>query len=449
MSVGRRRDAVLRRGALGGGALARRELPAHPGPAMSPAGTAQSSKGSQSLLVLLAALGVVAFLYGITRSQPATTWGIYLVNLLFWSSLAITGPAIAGMIQLTEARWSPDREADGAHDGGVPAGLLRLPGPLLRAPACSIPWVDDAAFRSRRPGSTCRSCRCASASVSCCSTGSPSPLRARCSRSTMPAGDSPAALARRNRLGYHPPDALRGHAVPLGLRPLMSIDPTWYSGLFGGYFVVTSLYTGFGLRHVPRRSAPMRAASAGSRPRASRTSRSSVRDVIFWMYFFYSQYLVIWYGNVPVETKFFLRRFFVQPWTTLAFAIFVVGALIPFAYLLKRLTGRPPTRHKVFIVILFMGWIADLLRADHARVPDGVAGQRAADRSGGDPHHRRVLLALRPEPQLVRRPLSAALDLPRDLGGFARLPQETGEPPTAPRPRRSARRGGARVRMSA
>ena len=36
-------------------------------------------------------------------------------------------------------------------------------------------------------------------------------------------------------------------AVPLGLRPLMSLDPTWYSGLLGGYYVVTSLYTGFGL----------------------------------------------------------------------------------------------------------------------------------------------------------------------------------------------------------
>src|SRR5262245_64535911 len=75
---------------------------------MSPAGpSAAPSPGAQPLFVLLAALGVVAFLYGITRPQPATTWGIYLVNLLFWSSLAITGPAVAGMIQVTEGRWSP------------------------------------------------------------------------------------------------------------------------------------------------------------------------------------------------------------------------------------------------------------------------------------------------------------------------------------------------------
>jgi hypothetical protein len=36
----------------------------------------------------------------------------------------------------------------------------------------------------------------------------------------------------------------------------------------------------------------------------------------------------------------------------------VVGWLIPFGYLLKRLTGRPPTRHEVLKVILWMGWIA-------------------------------------------------------------------------------------------
>jgi hypothetical protein len=51
----------------------------------------------------------------------------------------------------------------------------------------------------------------------------------------------------------------------------------------------------------------------------------------------------------------------VDPWRTLAFVIFIFGALIPFCYLLKRLTGRPPARHKVFVVILFFGWICIFL----------------------------------------------------------------------------------------
>ena len=324
---------------------------------MSPAGTAQASKGVQSLLVLLAALGIVAFLYGITRSQPATTWGIYLVNLLFWSSLAITGPAVAGMIQLTEGRWSPTVKQMALTTAGFLPVSFVLFLILFFGRRVLYSWVDapvpikavwlNVPFMSLRIG------------LGVLLLYGVALVFARAVIAEHQAGgDSPAALARRTRLGTI---LLMLYVVVLslwGFDLVMSIDPTWYSGLFGGYYVVTSLYTGFGLVTF----LVIRANARG----VSRVSPASIQDIakltfamcIFWMYFFYSQYLVIWYGNVPVETKFFLRRFFVEPWTTLAFAIFVVGALIPFAYLLKRLTGRPPTRHKVFIVILFMGWIA-------------------------------------------------------------------------------------------
>ena len=324
---------------------------------MSPAGTAQSSKGAQSLLILLAALGIVAFLYGITRSQPATTWGIYLVNLLFWSSLAITGPALAGMIQLTEGRWSPAVKQMALTTAGFLPVSFVLFLILFFGRHVLYSWVDtpvpikaawlNVPFMSLRIG------------LGVLLLYWVALVFARAVIAEHQAGgDSPAALARRTRLGTI---LLMLYVVVLslwGFDLVMTIDPTWYSGLFGGYYVVTSLYTGFGLVTF----LVIRANARG----VSRVSPASIQDVakltfamcIFWMYFFYSQYLVIWYGNVPVETKFFLRRFFVEPWKTLAFAIFLVGALIPFAYLLKRLTGRPPTRHKVFIVILFMGWIA-------------------------------------------------------------------------------------------
>src|SRR2546428_5461 len=56
---------------------------------------------------LLAALGALAFVLGVNSAEAARVWSIYLVNLVFWSGLAVTGPAIAAMMQLTEARWSP------------------------------------------------------------------------------------------------------------------------------------------------------------------------------------------------------------------------------------------------------------------------------------------------------------------------------------------------------
>jgi hypothetical protein len=79
------------------------------------------------------------------------------------------------------------------------------------------------------------------------------------------------------------------------------------------------------------------------------------------MYFFWSQYIVIWYGNVPVETRFFIQRVFVQPWTTVAWVVLVVGWLIPFAYLLKRLTGRPPQRHAPLVVVAVFGLVGVFL----------------------------------------------------------------------------------------
>jgi hypothetical protein len=81
-----------------------------------------------------------------------------------------------------------------------------------------------------------------------------------------------------------------------------------------------------------------------------------VRDVDVLL----SQYLVIWYGNVPwrpLLPSSLLRGSL----ATMAFVIFIAGWLIPFAYLLKRLTGRPPAAHKPLVVILFMGWTAIFL----------------------------------------------------------------------------------------
>jgi len=80
-----------------------------------------------------------------------------------------------------------------------------------------------------------------------------------------------------------------------------------------------------------------------------------------WMYFFWSQYLVIWYGNVPIETRFFLRRVFVDPWRSVAWTVLIVGWALPFCYLLKRLTGRPPQRHTPLLVVSLMGLFAIFL----------------------------------------------------------------------------------------
>jgi Ni/Fe-hydrogenase subunit HybB-like protein len=309
------------------------------------------------LLVLLTILGIVAFLYGVAQADPTRVWGIYLVNLLFWSSLSITGPALAGMIQVTEGRWSPSIKRIALTTAGFLPVSFVLFVVLFWGRAVLYPWVTEplpvkaawlnVPFMSLRIGLGVLllywvAMRLVKAVLS----------------EDLPGGDSATAVNRRNRLSTV---LLILYVVVLslwGFDLIMSLDPRWYSGLLGGYYVVTSMYTGFGLVTFLTIRSNERGLSRVAPPAIQDVAKLTFALSVMWMYFFFSQYLVIWYGNVPVETRFVARRFFGQPWGYIAWAIFIIGWLIPFSYLLKRLTGRPPERHQVFKVILIFGWVA-------------------------------------------------------------------------------------------
>ena len=320
-----------------------------------------SARASQNILYVLALVGAAAFVYGALQPQPTRAWGIYLINLLFWSSFAITGPAIAGMMQLTEARWSPTVKRVALSTAGfLPVSLLLFLVLLAFGLGTLYPWVNDPSLVVKKqvwlnvPFLLVRTV----VGVALLYWVAWSLLKAVFAESPQ---DDVAALARRNRLSTI---LLFLYVIVLslwGFDLLMSLDPRWYSGLFGGYYVVTSLYPGFGLVTFLVIRANARGLTAASPSSIQDVAKLTFAMCVMWMYFFFSQYLVIWYGNVPVETRFFLGRFFVDPWRTLAFVILIVGALVPFSYLLKRLTGRPPTAHKPLVVILFMGWTAIFL----------------------------------------------------------------------------------------
>src|SRR5207244_2422697 len=93
------------------------------------------------LWAVLAALGALAFLVGVNSADAASVWSIYLVNLVFWSGLAVTGPAIAGMMQLTEARWSPSvRRIALTTSGFLPAAFVLFL-VLFAGQTTLYPWV--------------------------------------------------------------------------------------------------------------------------------------------------------------------------------------------------------------------------------------------------------------------------------------------------------------------
>jgi hypothetical protein len=325
-------------------------------------------------LAVLAILGVVAFVWGLIAGDPRHVWSIYLVNVVFWTSLGATGPAIAAMMQLSEARWSPSVRRIALTTAGFlpPAFVLLLV--LFFGRESLYPWVTKPvpvkAVWLNTPFFWARSLVLAAALFATCF------VFARALLTDAPPAGQARERDRRNRLAVVLLFLWMITVSLWGFDLVMTLDPIWYSGLFGGYFVVTALYTTFCLLAIF-------AVRANARGLAS-IPPAAIQDVaklqfsmsVMWMYFFWSQYLVIWYGNVPIETRFFVRRFFVQPWQTLAWVVFVMGWLIPFAYLLKRLTGRPPERHSPLVTVAFMGLIAIFLERVLVVFPSVSAANR-------------------------------------------------------------------------
>jgi hypothetical protein len=61
--------------------------------------------------------------------------------------------------------------------------------------------------------------------------------------------------------------------------------------------------------------------------------------IIFWAYIGFAQYMLIWYGNIPEETEWFLKRN-IESWNILSTFLVVGRFFVPFLYLLFELAKR-------------------------------------------------------------------------------------------------------------
>ena len=91
---------------------------------------------------------------------------------------------------------------------------------------------------------------------------------------------------------------------------LMSLDPHWYSTIFGFIIVAGEGMAAFCLAII------VLSTLSGREPLASVVKPVHFHDlgnltlafVMLWAYFSFSQFLIIWAGNLPEEIPFFLER---------------------------------------------------------------------------------------------------------------------------------------------
>ena len=140
---------------------------------------------------------------------------------------------------------------------------------------------------------------------------------------------------------------------------IMSLDPHWYSSIFGVYFITGAGVAGFAFISLMALYLSQRPPLAGV-IRAKHFhdyGKLLLAFVMLWSYMAVSQLLIIWSGNLPEETPWYLHR--VQGgWQWVSVALVLFNFLLPFLLLLSRDLKRDARRLAVVAVfVLVMRWV--------------------------------------------------------------------------------------------
>ena len=140
---------------------------------------------------------------------------------------------------------------------------------------------------------------------------------------------------------------------------LMSLDPHWYSTIFGVYYFagcVVSVYAFLPIAvFMLQRSGFLRRAVTVEHYHD--LGKLLFGFVVFWAYIGFSQYMLQWYGNIPEETRWFAVRQ-QNGWGYVGLTLVFGHFLLPFLALLSRgPKRRPGVLVGVAAWVLLMHWV--------------------------------------------------------------------------------------------
>ena len=134
---------------------------------------------------------------------------------------------------------------------------------------------------------------------------------------------------------------------------MMSLDPHWYSTMFGVYYFAGSLVGIFAFMAIF--AVAMRRAGllggAVTLEHLHDLGKLLFAFTVFWAYIAFSQYFLIWYANIPEETIFYARRA-QGSWLTLSKMLMWGHFGIPFLFLMSRNIKRRPA-----LLVLGSAWM--------------------------------------------------------------------------------------------
>ena len=325
------------------------------------------SRSGRGILWVLLGVGAVTFLLEMKGSHAQRAWQVFLVNFLFWFSLAQGGIVFAATYDLTRAKWGGTLRWLAQGMGMfLPISLLFF-FVLFGGTDMLLPWVTEPVpekaqwlnvpflfsrdtlalvilygfnlaylFYALRPGVGARLEQ---------HQGAPSLLV----RLLVKGWRGYDAEQERSQhvLAFLVPIFLMVYVVVfslLGFDWVMSLDPHWYSTLFGAYFFISSFYLGLAATAI---IAILLRKSLSLDTMNGHMSFHDLGKLLFGFClvagdFFWSQYVVIWYGNIPEETHYIILRTREMPWTVISWLVLILCFIGPFVVLLSRRVKENP-----------------------------------------------------------------------------------------------------------
>ncbi|HEY2894453.1 MAG TPA: hypothetical protein VGJ16_09585 [Pirellulales bacterium] len=142
---------------------------------------------------------------------------------------------------------------------------------------------------------------------------------------------------------------------------VMSLEPDWFSSMYGVLFIAAQAVSGLALAIVVtsrlREREPWREVVQISR--LHDLGNFLLAFVMFWTYVVFMQFLIIWSGNLPEETPWYLRRIR-GGWEWIAVALAAFHFALPFLLLLSRNLKRNPRRLAAVAIALLAMRLVDL-----------------------------------------------------------------------------------------
>ena len=330
---------------------------------------------------IAAVLGGAVLVWGLMGAATERTWWAYHFNFVFWSAIAQAMVVFAATQKLAKGRWSGliIRFAEAAVAFQVVAVVLFLG--LVVGRDHIFSWLDEPRadlggwltprwFFLRNGaillGLAVLSWRFVRKDLA------PDIQEVTERRAVEPDADTQERITRSAVflvLGY-----AFGYTM-LGYDLVMSLAHKWVSNLYGAFYFMGSflgalmliallalyLRRAMGLHHL------------FSAKQQHDLGKLCFGLTVFWAYLMWSQFLVIWYGNLPEETWFVFYRLY-GAWRPVGIAVFFLVFLVPFIGLLGEKPKKTPGILATFAVVSLAGmWLERYLETvpsiNHAAGP--------------------------------------------------------------------------------